>query len=136
MPDIDNITINYSDVIDNVEINYINSIEDIDINYQSSVDNITLNLSSAIVTGAAVTSVNTLRDAVVLTASTQLSLTSSSVGIYNHIFNHNLNYRYVSVNVFDTNNYLVFADIINEDPNYVNIRAAIDLTGYKAVAQR
>jgi hypothetical protein len=136
MPDIDNITINYSDTIDDVGINYINTIEDIDINYQSSIDNITLNLSSAIVTGAAVTSVNELRDAVVLTASAQLSLTSSSAGIYNHIFNHNLNYLYVSVNIFDTNNYLVLADVLNEDPNYVNIRAAVDLSGYKVVAQR
>lgn len=134
--EIDNITINYSDVIDNVEINYINTIEDIDINYQSSVDNITLNLSSAIVTGAAVTSVNGLRDAVILTASAELSLTSSSGSFYNHIFAHNLDYQHVIVSVFDPQNHLVFTDVITEDPNYVNIRAAIDLTGYKAVAQR
>lgn len=125
MSDIDNITIDYTDAADNI-----------DINYSSLVDTITLNLSSAIVTGAAVTSVNSLTDSVILTSSAQLSLTSSSAGIYNHIFNHNLNYQYVSVNVFDNNNYLVFADVLNEDPNYVNIRAAIDLTGYKAVAQR
>ncbi len=124
MPDIENITINYIDSADNI-----------DISYSSLVDTVTLNLSSAIVTGAAVTSVNSLTDSVILTSSAQLSLTSSSAGIYNHIFNHNLNYQYVSINVFN-NNYLVFADVINESPNYVNIRAAIDLTGYKAVAQR
>lgn len=125
MPDIDNITINYADTTDNI-----------DINYSSLVDTITLNLSSAIVTGAAVTSVNNLRDAVVLTASTQLTVTSSSSGYYNHRFTHNLNYQNVIVSVINTDDVVVFADVINEDPNYVNIRSLIDLTGYKAVAQR
>ena len=121
MSDIDNITINYADSADNININY-----------SSLVDTITLNLSSAIVTGAAVTSVNNLRDAVLLTASTQLTLTSSSSGYYNHRFTHNLNYQNVIVSVFNPSNQLIF----NEDPNYVNIRAVVNLTGYKAVAQR
>ena len=125
MSDIDNITINYADAADNININY-----------SSLVDTITLNLSSAIVTGAAVTSVNNLRDAVLLTASTQLTLTSSSSGYYNHRFTHNLNYQNVIVSVFNPSNQLVMADIVNENPNYVNIRAVVNLTGYKAVAQR
>ena len=125
MSDIDNISITYSDAVDNI-----------DIDYQSIVDTIQLNLSSAIVTGAAVTSVNSLTDSVILTASGQLTLTSASLGYYNHFFYHNLNYQNVIVNVFNPSNQLVFADIINASANYVNIRAAIDLTGYKVVAQR
>ena len=122
--------------IDNITIDFSNSVENIQVDYLSTVDNITLNLSSAIVTGAAVTSVNSLTDSVILTASTILSLTTSSAGYFDHIFNHNLNYQNVIVSVFNPNNKIVFTDILNEDPNYVNIRAAIDLTGYKAVAQR
>lgn len=125
MPEIDNISITYSDTIDNIDINNV-----------IDVDNITLNLSSAIVTGAAVTSVNSLTDSVILTASAVLSLTSSSAGYYNHTFSHNLSYQNVIVSVFDPSGRLVIADIFNQDPNYVNIRASINLTGYKAVAQR
>ena len=125
MSEIDNITIDFSDTVENINIDY-----------ASEVDTITLNLSSAIVTGAAVLSVNRLTDDVVLTASAELTLTTASNNYYNHFFEHNLNYQYVSVSVFGPDNALVFADILNEDPNYVNIRAAIDLTGYKAVAQR
>jgi hypothetical protein len=122
--------------IDNIVIDFADSIENISIDYSSQVDAITLNLSSAIVTGAAVTSVNSLTDSVILTAEAELSLTTSSNGYYNHFFNHNLNYQNVVVSVYNPNNQLVFTDIISEDQNYVNIRAAIDLTGYKAVAQR
>jgi hypothetical protein len=145
MSDIDNISITLSNIIDNIEIDYDSTVDgiiysspvdDINIEYDSEVDNITLNLSSAIVTGAAVTSVNSLTDSVILTASGQLNLTTASNNYYNHFFYHNLNYQSVIVHVFNPNNELVFADIINEDSNYVNIRAAIDLTGYKVVAQR
>lgn len=126
MSEIDNISITYSDTVDNVDINYI-----------SSVDNITLTLGTAFSTGGGdVSSVNGLIGAITLTASAELTLTTASLGFYNHIFNHNLNYQNVLVSVFDQNNGLVITDIFNEDPNYVNIRAAIDLTGYKAVAQR
>lgn len=135
VPEIDNITIDYTDTISNISLDILRPIDNISIDKESSVDNITLNLSSAIVTGAAVTSVNSLRDAVVLTASTILSLTASP-GYFSHIFNHNLNYQNVIVSVIDNSNRVVFADIVNEDPNYVNIKAAVDLTGYKAVAQR
>jgi hypothetical protein len=122
--------------IDNISITYSDAVENISIDYQSIVDTIQLNLSSAIVTGAAVTSVNALTDSVILTASGQLTLTTSSNNYYNHFFYHNLNYQNVAVNIFTPDNKLVFADIISEDQNYVNIRAEIDLTGYKVVAQR
>jgi hypothetical protein len=125
MPDIDNISITYSDAVDNINIDY-----------QSTVDTIQLNLSSAIVTGAAVTSVNALTDAVTLTASGTLTLTTSSNNYFNHFFYHNLNYQNVIVNVFDQQNSLVIADVVNESTNYVNIKALINLTGYKVVAQR
>ena len=125
MTEIDNISITYSDTIDNVEINYL-----------STVDNITLSIGNAVISGGGVTAVNSLTGDVVLTASTDLVLTTASNGYYNHIFAHNLNYQYVDVTVYDTNNFQVISDIIYEDLNYVNIRAAIDLTGYKAVAQR
>lgn len=136
MSEITNITIDFSDYIENVSLNVLQPVDNISIDKQTGVDNITLNLSSAIVTGAAVTSVNSLRDSVILTASTTLSLTSSSSGYFDHIFTHNLDYQNVFISVIDQNNRVVYADIFNEDPNYVNIRAAIDLTGYKAVAQR
>jgi hypothetical protein len=125
MPDIDNISITYSDAVDNINIDY-----------QSTVDTIQLNMSSAIVTGAAVTSVNSLTDAVILTASGTLTLTTSSNNYYNHFFYHNLNYQNVIVNVFNPQDNLVIADVVNESPNYVNIKSLIDLTGYKVVAQR
>lgn len=125
MSDIDNIVITYSDSVDNVDINYL-----------STVDNITLGLGSAIAVGSDVSSVNGLTGEINLTASAELTLTSSSAGYYNHTFTHNLSYQNVIVSVFNTDNQLVIADIFNEDPDYVNIRAAIDLTGYKAVAQR
>jgi len=125
MSDVDNISITYSDAVDNININY-----------QSTVDTINLNMSSAIVTGAAVTSVNALTDAVILTASGTLTLTTASNNYFNHFFYHNLNYQNVIVNVFDQQNRLIIADIANESPNYVNIKALINLTGYKVVAQR
>jgi hypothetical protein len=125
MADIDNISITYSDTIDNVEINYL-----------STVDNITLNIGDGIVSSTGVTAVNSLTGDVVLTASAELTLTTASNGYYNHIFTHNLNYQYVDITLYDTNNFQVISDVIYEDPDYVNIRAAIDLTGYKAVAQR
>jgi hypothetical protein len=125
MPDIDNISITYSDAVDNINIDY-----------QSTVDTIQLNMSSAIVTGAAVTSVNSLTDSVILTASGTLTLTTSSNNYYNHFFYHNLNYQNVIVNVFNQQNNLVIADVVNESSNYVNIKSLIDLTGYKVVAQR
>jgi hypothetical protein len=126
MPEIDNISITYSDTVDNIDINYL-----------STVDNITLSLGSAVASsGGAVDSVNSLTGEVVLTASATLSLTTSSSGYYEHTFTHNLNYQYVDVSLYDAGDRQVIADIFYLDPNYVNIRAAIDLTGYKAVAQR
>lgn len=136
MSEVTNITIDFSDYIDNVSLDVLHPVDNISIDKQTVIDSIKLNLSSAIVTGAAVTSVNSLTDSVILTASTTLSLTTASLGYFNHIFNHNLNYQNVIISVIDQNNQIIFTDIFNEDANYVNIRAAIDLTGYRAVAQR
>jgi hypothetical protein len=133
---IDNISVEVIDEIDNISISVLDPIDNINIDYSSQIESIELNIGSGFATGSQVSSVNTLIDDVVLTASAELSLTTASNGYYNHIFVHNLNYQNVIVNVFTPTNELVFADILNEDSNYVNIRAAIDLTGYKAVAQR
>ena len=118
---------------DRVLLEYINSVDSINVDYSQPITNIEITVGQNVQT---VYSVNNLYGDINLTASAELTLTSSSAGYYNHIFTHNLNYQNVIVSVFNTNNQLVIADIFNESPNYVNIRAAIDLTGYKAVAQR
>ena len=118
---------------DRVILEYINSVDSINVDYSQPITNIEITVGQNVQT---VYSVNNLYGDINLTASAELTLTSSSVGYYNHIFTHNLNYQNVIVSIFNTNNQLVMADIFNESPNYVNIRAAIDLTGYKAVAQR
>lgn len=118
---------------DRIALEYINSVDSIDVDYSQPITNIEITIGQNVQT---VYSVNGLYGDVNLTASAELQLTSSSVGYYNHTFTHNLNYQNVIVSVFSPSNQLVVADIFNEDPDYVNIRAAIDLTGYKAVAQR
>ena len=118
---------------DRIALEYINSVDSIDIDYSEPITNIVITIGQNVQT---VYSVNGLYGDINLTASATLTLTSSSAGYYNHRFTHNLNYQNVIVSIFNPSNQLVIADIFNEDPNYVNIRAAIDLTGYKAVAQR
>lgn len=118
---------------DRIALEYINSVDSIDVDYSQPITNIEITIGQNVQT---VYSVNGLYGDVNLTASAELQLTSSSVGYYNHTFTHNLNYQNVIVSVFSPSNQLVMVDIFNEDPDYVNIRAAIDLTGYKAVAQR
>jgi hypothetical protein len=114
-------------------LEYINSIESIEVDYADQITNIELTIGQNVQT---VYSVNNLYGDVVLTASTTLSLWTSSSGYYDHLFNHNLNYQYVNVSLYDEENREVYADISYESASHVNIRAAIDLTGYKAVAQR
>jgi len=118
---------------DRITLEYINSVDSINVDYSNAITNIEISIGQNVQT---VYSVNGLYGDVNLTASAQLTLTSSSVGYYNHTFTHNLNTQNVMVSVFNPSNQLVFADIFNNHANYVNIRSAIDLTGYKAVAQR
>lgn len=118
---------------DRITLEYINSVDSINVDYSQPITNIEISIGQNVQT---VYSVNGLYGDINLTASAVLTLTSFSSGYYNHTFNHNLNNQNVIVSVFNTNNQLVFADVFNEHPNYVNIRSAIDLTGYKAVAQR
>ena len=118
---------------DRIALEYINSVDSIDVDYSQPITNIEITIGQNVQT---VYSVNGLYGDVNLTASAELQLTSSSAGYYNHTFTHNLNYQNVIVSVFSPSNQLVMADIFNQDPDYVNIRSAIDLTGYKAVAQR
>lgn len=119
--EIDNITINVSSDIDNININYSNEIDNIELNYG---------------TGGFVDSVNGLIGHVNLTASAVLSVTSTSAGYYYHQFNHNLNYQFPIVNILDTNNQLVMSDLLFNSSTYVTIKSLVNLTGYKAVAQR
>jgi hypothetical protein len=118
---------------DRITLEYINSIESIEVDYADQITNIELTIGQNVQT---VYSVNNLYGDVVLTASTTLSLWTSSSGYYDHLFNHNLNYQYVNVSLYDEESREVYADIFYESASHVNIRAAIDLTGYKAVAQR
>jgi hypothetical protein len=118
---------------DRIALEYINSVDSIDIDYSEPITNIVITIGQNVQT---VYSVNSLYGDINLTASAALTLTSSSAGYYNHRFTHNLNYQNVIVSVFNPSNQVVMADILNEDPNYVNIRAVVNLTGYKAVAQR
>lgn len=118
---------------DRITLEYINSVDSINVDYSNAITNIEISIGQNVQT---VYSVNGLYGDINLTASSVLTLTSTSAGYYNHTFTHNLNNQNVIVSLFDTNNQLVFADVFNNHANYVNIRSAIDLTGYKAVAQR
>lgn len=131
---VDNITLTITDEIDNIGISYFDLVDNINIEYLSEVDNVKLSIGEVLIAG--VSTVNGSSGDIVLTASAQLSLTTTSAGYYDHTFVHNLNDENVMVSIFSPTNSLVFSDVINEGSNYVNIRSAIDLTGYKAVAQR
>lgn len=112
-------------------------IDNISITYLNDINNIILDIGSNFSTGGGnVSSVNGLIGEVNLTASVSLETLFSFGGLYIYTFNHNLNYLHPIVNVFNTNNSLVYADIFSIDENYVSITSNIDITGYKAVAQR
>lgn len=132
---VDNITINFSDDIDNISISYLDSVENISLDYLTDIDNISLSLGDSFAM-AGVSTVNGESGDVVLSASAELVLTTTSAGYYDHFFVHNLGNENVIVSVFDPQKRLVFSEIINEGADYVNIRASINLTGYKAVAQK
>lgn len=118
---------------DRVVLEYINSIDLIEVDYSTPITNIEITIGQNVQT---VYSVNGLYGDIALSASAELSLTTTSAGYYDHIFNHSLNYKNVQISVFDTSDLLVFADVITESPTYAIIRSPMDLTGYKAVAQR
>lgn len=122
MSDIENIIIEYANSIDNISIDYTNTISTIELTLGQYVQN--------------VTSVNGLLGVVNLTASTTLSSPTSSGGFYSFNFNHGLSYQHPIVFVYDLNDSMVFADVIAADDNNVTINAMIDISGYKAVAQR
>lgn len=130
--EIDNIVVTVSSGIENINIDHSLIVDDINIDYLSEIDNIELNYG----TGGFVDSVNGLIGHINLTASAILSVTSTSAGYYYHQFNHNLNYQFPIVNILDTNNQLVMSDLLFNSSTYVTIKSLIDLTGYKAVAQR
>lgn len=132
MPEIDNITISVEDSIDNILVSVIDEIESLNINVITSIDNIILGLGD----GALVDSINGLIGNVNLTSATTLSLTSVISGVYSHEFDHNLNYQYPIVNIFNNNNELIISDIQFNSVNRATIKALKDLTGYKVVAQR
>lgn len=121
-----------SNEIDNITVTVSSDIDNININYSTDIDNIELNYG----TGGFVDSVNGLIGHVNLTASAVLSVTSTSAGYYYHQFNHNLNYQFPIVNILDTNNQLVMSDLLFNSSTYVTIKSLVNLTGYKAVAQR
>jgi hypothetical protein len=125
MSEVDNISITYSDNIDNVEINYL-----------STVDNITLNIGDGLVSSGGVTAVNSLTGDVVLTASATLSTLFDFGGVYFYTFQHNLNFKYPIISIYDLNDNYVISDYFFIDENYASITSSIDITGYKAVAQR
>ena len=121
-----------SNEIDNITVTVSSDIDNININYSTDIDNIELNYG----TGGFVDSVNGLIGHVNLTASAVLSVTSTSAGYYYHQFNHNLNYQFPIVNILDANNQLVMSDLLFNSSTYVTIKSLVNLTGYKAVAQR
>ena len=121
-----------SNEIDNITVTVSSDIDNINITYSTDIDNIELNYG----TGGFVDSVNGLIGHVNLTASAVLSVTSTSAGYYYHQFNHNLNYQFPIVNILDTNNQLVMSDLLFNSSTYVTIKSLVNLTGYKAVAQR
>lgn len=122
MAEIDNITVDFTNSIDNITVDYTNTISTIELVVGQYVQNIT--------------SVNGLVGVVTLTASTTLSSPTSSGGFYSFNFNHDLQYAHPAVVIYDNNNELVFADVFSVDSNNVTINAMIDISGYKAVAQR
>jgi hypothetical protein len=125
MSGIDNITINFDDAINNIEIDYL-----------STINNIQLTVGESIYSGAPnVTTVNGMTGDIRLTASTTLTDPLIDEGVYVHNFEHNLNSESLIISVYDITSSQVIPDVVLVDSNNVTINAAIDLTGYKAVAQ-
>jgi hypothetical protein len=61
---------------------------------------------------------------------------TSSGGIYSYTFNHNLDYAYPIISIYDNSSNLVFADALIVNSNNVTIKSAIDISGYRVVVQR
>lgn len=119
--------------IDNIIIEYNNVIQSIGIEYTNDINNIILSLGADV---QSVYSVNNLTGHITLSASTTLPSVSASLGIYSYSFNHNLNYLFPVVSLYDTNNKIVMADVESVNSNSVTIKSVINLYEYKVVAQR
>ncbi len=131
--DVDSISLNIPEVINDITISYENSINDIEIQYVNEITDIVLALGSD---AQSVYSVNNLTGYITLTASALLPSISSSIGEYNYFINHNLDYLYPIVSVYNTNNELVISNIQSVNSNSVRINSVIDLNDYKVVIQR
>jgi hypothetical protein len=118
---------------DRITLEYINSIDSIEVDYSDTITNIELTVGQNVQT---VYSVNNLYGDVVLSASAILSNNTMDNGYYIHVFEHNLNTESVLISTYDPFSNQVIADVVIIDSNNVRINALIDLTGYKAVAQR
>lgn len=122
-----------SNEIDNITIEYVNLIDDVNLSYDTTITNIELAVGGF---SQNVVSVNGMFGNINLTASATLDSVSSSGGIYTYIINHNLGYDYIITNIYDTSNNLVFGDVQVLDSASVTISSAVDLLGYKVVMQK
>ena len=119
--------------VDSISIEYSNQVEDISISYENEITDIVLAVGGDV---QSIYSVNGLSGTVTLTASTTIDSMEETDNIYSFTFQHNLNYAYPSIVLYDTDNNLVYADVIIVDSNNVTIKSAIDISGYKVVVQR
>jgi hypothetical protein len=118
---------------DRITLEYINSIESIEVDYSGQITNIELSIGQNVQT---VYSVNNLYGDVNLSASIVLSDYIIDNGYNVYPFEHNLGSEYPIVVVYDPYGNQVMAETVSIDSNSVRINSLIDLTGYKAVAQR
>lgn len=118
---------------DRVALEYINSVDSINVDYSDPITNIEITIGQNVQT---VFSVNGLYGEINLTASTVLTTSSNASGVFFYNFEHNLAYLYPIINIYDNENSLVYSNIFVVDENHATITSNIDITGYKAVAQR
>lgn len=122
-----------SNEIDNINIEYSNLVDEIALTYDTTITNIELALGGF---SQNVVSVNGMFGNINLTSSATLGSVSPSGGIYTYIVDHNIGYDYVITSIYDTLNNLVIGDLKVLDSASVTISSAIDLEGYKVVIQR
>lgn len=130
---ITNITVDFVNQIDNIDVNFESAIDNISVDFSSQIDNILIDFGGG---SQNVFSVNGQLGVVELTASATLGSVSSSNGIYEYTFNHNLGYLYPLISIYNINNQIVLSDIIIVDSNTATIQSLINMNGYKVVAQR
>ena len=154
---VDTITLDYGSVVNFISVNEvsinpnmitISQISDVDtiaIDYSNAITSIVLEevspavRSIEIMPGAGLSPVNYVNNLignVVLTYTALLTYVNQSGGIYTYPINHNLNYEYPIVMVYNSSNELVDVSILTLDEDNLNLQSTSNMNGYRVVVQR